>query len=70
MASKNTDPYIEPVSVGICAVLGCSHPAKYRATWSLGAVRKLVCTTHVSQVEGKYFNEVEPLLFASAPPLR
>ena len=70
MAGKNTEPYLEPVSQGICAVLSCSHPAKYRATWSLGAVRKLVCITHRSQVEGKSFDEVEPSIFGSAPPAR
>ena len=66
MTSKNTEPYLEPVSDGICAVLSCSQPAKYRATWSLGAVRKLVCTAHMSQVEGKYFDDVVASIFGSA----
>ena len=70
MTNKNTEPYLEPVSQGICAVLSCSHPAKYRATWSMGAVRKLVCTAHMSQVEGKHFNEIGASIFGSAPPVR
>ena len=70
MASKDTEPYLEPVSEGICEVLSCSHPAKYRATWSMGAVRKLVCTTHKSQVEGKYFDQVEPSTFGNATAVR
>ena len=60
MANKIAEPYLEPVSEGICKALGCSHPAKYRASWSMGVVRKIVCTTHMSQIEGKPF---EPSLF-------
>jgi hypothetical protein len=68
MASKNTEPYPEPVSEGMCAVLSCSCLAKYRATWSMGAVRKLVCATHMLQVQGKCFREIEPSVFGKALP--
>jgi hypothetical protein len=70
MQSKNTELSFEPVSTGNCEAQHCLNPAKYRATWSQGIVLKLVCTTHRSQVEGKYFNEVGPSIFGSAPPAR
>jgi hypothetical protein len=63
MASKNTELYFEPVSEGICEVLGCSNPAKYRASWVQGIVIKLVCTTHKAEVEGKLFGELSPSIF-------
>jgi hypothetical protein len=65
MASKNTELYFEPVSEGICEVLGCSSPAKYRASWVQGIVIKLVCTTHKAEVEGKLFGELSPSTFRS-----
>ena len=45
MASKNTELYFDPVSQGICEVLGCSNAAKYRASWAQGVIIKLVCPT-------------------------
>jgi hypothetical protein len=65
MASKNTEPYFDPVSQGICEVQGCSNPAKYRASWAQGIVIKLVCTTHKAEVEGKLFGELSPSTFRS-----
>ena len=53
MASKNTELYFDPVSQGICEVLGCSNPAKYRASGAQGIVIRLMCATHRAEVEGK-----------------
>ena len=63
MASKNTELYFDPVSEGICEVLDCSNPAKYRASWAQGILIKLVCTTHKAEVEGKLFAELSPTIF-------
>jgi hypothetical protein len=63
MASKNSELYVEPVSEGICEVLGCSNPAKYRASWAQGILIKLMCPTHKAQVEGKRFSELSPSMF-------
>lgn len=63
MAKKNTELYIDPVSEGICEALGCSNPAKHRASWAQGVVVKLVCTTHKAQVEGKLFEKLGPSMF-------
>jgi hypothetical protein len=63
MANINTELYFEPVSEGICEVLGCSHPAKYRASWAQGVIVKLMCITHKAEVEGKLFSELSPNLF-------
>ena len=65
MTSKNTELYFEPVSEGICEVLGCSSPAKYRASWAQGIVIKLICTTHKAEVEGKLFGELSSSIFGS-----
>jgi hypothetical protein len=64
MAAQDPEPYFDPVSEGICQVLGCSNPAKYRASWAQGIVIKLVCTTHKTEVEGKLFGELR-ISFAS-----
>ena len=63
MANKNNQLYFEPVSDGICDVLGCSNPAKCRASWAGGIVVKLMCPTHKAEVEGKLFAELSPATF-------
>jgi hypothetical protein len=63
MASKNTELYFDPVSQGICEVLGCSNAAKYRASWAQGVIIKLVCPTHKTGVDGKLFEELGPSIF-------
>jgi hypothetical protein len=63
MANMNAEPYFDPVSEGICEVLGCSDPAKYRATWAQGVIVRLMCTTHKAEVEGKRFSELSPTIF-------
>ena len=39
MANKNNELYYEPISEGVCDVLGCSNPAKCRASISSGLRR-------------------------------
>ena len=63
MANMNVELYFDPVSEGICEALGCSHPAKYRATWAQGVIVKLMCATHKAEVEGKLFSELSPSIF-------
>ena len=63
MANMNKELYIEPVSEGICEVLGWSQPAKYRASWAQGVIVKLMCTPHKAEVEGKLFSELSPTIF-------
>jgi hypothetical protein len=63
MASKNAELYFDPVSEGICEVLGCPNPAKQRASWAQGVIVKLMCTTHKAQVDGKLFGELSPTMF-------
>lgn len=63
MAAKNQEPYFDPVSKGICEVLDCSSPAKYRASWIQGVIMRLVCATHKAEVEGKLFGELSPSTF-------
>ena len=58
MAAKNPEPYFEPVSAGVCEVLECSSPAKYRVTWAQGVIIRLVCTAHKAQVEESLFDEL------------
>jgi len=65
MANVNAELYNDSVSEGICEVLSCSNPAKYRASWAQGIMVKLVCTTHKVEVEGKLFSELSPSLFGS-----
>ena len=65
MSIKNPDLYFDPVSEGICEVVGCSNPAKYRGSWAQGIVIRLVCTTHNADVEGKLFEELSPSIFGS-----
>jgi hypothetical protein len=63
MANMNAELYFDPVSEGICEALGCSHTAKYRASWAQGVIVRLVCTTHKAKVEGKLFSELNPAMF-------
>ena len=64
MATNNPEPYLDPVSEGICEVLDCSSPAKYRASWVQGVIIRLVCTTHKAEVEGRSFADLSPSKFA------
>jgi len=63
MATKDMELYFDPVSHGTCEVLGCTKPAKHRASWAQGVVVKLVCTAHKAEVEGKLFQELGPSIF-------
>ena len=63
MSNASGKPYFDPVSQGICEVLGCSQRAKYRASWSEGIIVKLVCPPHKAEVEGKLFAELSPATF-------
>jgi hypothetical protein len=65
MSIKNPDLYFDPVSEGMCEVLECSNPAKYRASWVQGVIIRLVCITHKAQVEGKLFGELSPSTFGN-----
>ena len=70
MANMNTELYFDWVSEGICEVLGCPNPAKYRANWAQGIMVKLVCTTHKVEVEGKPFSELSPTIFGGKRHVR
>ena len=65
MSIKNPDLYFDPVSEGLCEVLDCSAPAKFRASWVQGVIIRLVCTTHKTAVEGKLFGELSPSTFGN-----
>jgi hypothetical protein len=61
--ASNPELYFDPVSEGVCEVLGCSNPAKFRASWVQGVIIRLVCITHKAEVEGKSFGELTPSTF-------
>ena len=63
MENKNARPYVDPVSDGICEVLDCAKPAKYRISWSQGIVIRRVCSTHKAQMENKSFEELSSSVF-------
>ena len=63
MVANNPEPYFDPVSEGVCEVLDCSSPAKYRASWIQGIIIRLVCITHKAEIEGKLFEELSPSTF-------
>jgi hypothetical protein len=63
MESRNPEPYIDPVSEGICEVVNCSGPAKFRASWAQGVIVRLVCITHKTEVEGKLFGDLNSSMF-------
>jgi hypothetical protein len=58
MAAQSPEPYFEPVSEGVCEVLHCSSPAKYRLSWAQGVIVRLVCPTHKTQLEGNVLAEL------------
>jgi len=60
MTAQSAKPYFEPVSEGICEVLNCSTPAKFRVSWAQGVIIRLVCPTHKAQVEESLFEELLP----------
>jgi hypothetical protein len=64
MAANNPEPYLDPVSAGICEVLNCSSPATFRASWVQGVIVRLVCTTHKAEIEGRLFGDLTPSKFA------
>jgi len=41
--AQSAEPYFEPVSEGICEVLDCSSPAKYRVSWAQGVIISGLC---------------------------
>lgn len=63
MEARNPEPYIDPVSEGLCEVLNCSSPAKFRASWAQGVIVRLVCSTHKTDIEGKVFGDLNSSLF-------
>jgi len=63
MTSNNAELYFDPVSQGVCEVLECSNPAKFRASWAQGVIVRLVCVTHKAEVEGKLFGDLSPSTF-------
>jgi hypothetical protein len=64
MEGPNPEPYIDPVSEGICEVLNCSSPAKFRASWAQGVIIRLVCIAHKTDIEGKVFGDLSGSLFS------
>src|SRR4029077_3418683 len=64
MAANNPEPYLDPVSAGVCEVLNCSSPASFRASWVQGVIVRLVCTTHKAEIEGRLFGDLTPSKFA------
>jgi hypothetical protein len=63
MASNNPEPYLEPVSDGVCEFLNCSSRAEYRASWAQGIIIRIVCSAHKPQLDGKLFQDLSPSTF-------
>ena len=63
MADKNPEPYLEPVSEGVCEFLNCSNRAEYRASWAQGVIIRIVCSAHKTQLDGKIFEDLSPSTF-------
>lgn len=63
MAAKNPEPYLEPISEGICELLNCSHRAEYRASWAQGVIVKVVCSAHKAELDGRVFEDLSPSTF-------
>lgn len=63
MADKNPEPYLEPVSEGVCDFLNCSSRAAYRASWVQGVIIRIVCSAHKTQLEGEVFEDLSPSTF-------
>jgi hypothetical protein len=59
METKTPEPYLEPVSEGLCEVLDCKSAASYRASWAQGVIIKLLCATHKAEAEGKLLGELQ-----------
>jgi hypothetical protein len=59
METKTPEPYLEPVSKGVCEVVDCTSVATYRASWAQGVIIRLLCATHKSELEGTSFGDVE-----------
>jgi len=66
MSVKLPEPYFDPVSQGVCEVLNCSSPAKYRASWAKGIIIKLVCPAHRPDLEEKVFSDLSPSTFGGS----
>ena len=58
MAEKNLEPYLEPVSKGVCEMLNCSNRADFRASWARGVIVRIVCSAHKTQLDGKLFEDL------------
>ena len=63
MANNNPEPYLEPVSEGVCEFLDCSDRAEYRASWVQGVIIRIVCSAHKTQLDGKPFEDLNPSTF-------
>jgi hypothetical protein len=63
MANNNPEPYLEPVSEGVCEFLNCSSRADYRASWAQGVIIRIVCSAHKAELEGKPFEHLNPGTF-------
>jgi hypothetical protein len=59
METRTPEPYLEPVSEGLCEVLNCASPASYRASWAQGVIIKILCNSHKAEIEGKPFGELD-----------
>ena len=58
MANNNPEPYLEPVSDGVCEFLNCSNRAEYRASWVQGVIIRIVCSAHKTELDGKPFDDL------------
>ena len=63
MANNNPEPYLEPVSNGVCEFLNCSNRAEYRASWAQGVVIRIVCSAHKTDLDGKLFEDLSSSTF-------
>ncbi len=70
MSDKNPEPYLEPVSEGVCEFSDCSHRAEYRASWAQGVIIIIVCATHKTQLDGHPFEDLSPSTFKKRPRAR
>lgn len=63
MVPQSREPYLEPVSEGMCEVVDCSSPAGFRASWAQGVIIRLLCPTHKTELEGEVFDDLSPTIF-------
>ena len=68
MADNNPEPYLEPVSEGVCEFLDCSHRAEYRASWAQGIIIRIVCSAHKAQLDGQPFEDLGRSTFKKRRP--